>query len=126
MIGEENAGCHLMEHEEEHHHSHSHNHGHDELHDHGDSMDQALSHIKENLRGSNIRFEKRRRLVGGNYNYQVDLYIEVDQTLVNDNGGVFNPNTVNYVNLIVTGANTIFEVSVLDVSFPTMSFFLSN
>ena len=88
-IGEENAGRHLLEHEEDHHHSHNHNHSHshDEPHDLNGEMDQALSHIKDNLRGSNIRFEKRRRLVRGNYNCQVDLYIEVDQTLVNDNGG---------------------------------------
>ena len=109
MISEE-GGRHLREHVD-HHHSHS-SHDHDESHGlKEDSMDQTLSHIRENLRGSNVQFEKRRRLAHGAYSYQVDLYIEVDQTLVNDNGGVFNPNTINYVNAIVTGANTIFEVS---------------
>ena len=78
-------------------------------------MDQALSHIKDNLRGSNICSKKRHRLARENYNHQVDLYIEVDQGLVNANGGL--PNTINYVNSLVTGANTIFEVSVLDVHF---------
>ena len=107
---EENSDRHLMDYEEDHHDDHSqHNHYHERSHHlDGEDMEQAISHVRENLRGSDIRLGKRRRLAGGSYNYQVDMYIEVDQALVNENGGVFNPNTINYVNSLVTGANTIY------------------
>lgn len=97
----------LVEHGDHDHHDHDH-----EGHDHHDreSTEHTLAYLKENLRGSNIQMGKRRKLQsGGSYDFQVDVYIEVDQALVNDNGGIFNPNTINYVNSIFTGANTIYE-----------------
>ena len=85
---------------------------HDHDHNIGSNIQDALDHIKEGLRGSNLRIGKRRKLqTAGSYTYQVDIYVEIDQTLVNDNGGIFNPNTINYVNALFTGANTIYEVS---------------
>ena len=94
----------------DHHYHEEHDHHHH--HHHDETSEETLTYLKENLRGSNIKMGKRRKLQsGGSYNYQVDVYIEVDQTLVNDNGGIFNPNTINYVNSIFTGANTIYEVS---------------
>ena len=72
-------------------------------------MENMFSHIKDNLRGSNVRFGDRRRLSGHDYAFEVDLFIEVDQTLVDSQGG--QTQTINYINSLVTGANTVFEVS---------------
>lgn len=95
-----------------HHEDSSHNDHREHHHNHDMSdIDSALSYIKDNLRGSSVRLGKRRKLQsGGSYSYQVDIYLEIDQQLVNDNGGILNPNTINYVNSIFTGANSIYEV----------------
>jgi len=94
-----------------HHEDSSHNDHREHHHNHDMSdIDSALSYIKDNLRGSSVRLGKRRKLQsGGSYSYQVDIYLEIDQQLVNDNGGILNPNTINYVNSIFTGANSIYE-----------------
>ncbi|KAL9178483.1 hypothetical protein ACHAXT_001821 [Thalassiosira profunda] len=90
-------------HNEQHrHHDHSH---------HLEDTEDALSHVRDGLRGSNVRLGERRRLEDGRdgYHYQIDLFVEVDKFLVDLNGGIFEPNTVDYVNTIVTGANAIYE-----------------
>jgi len=71
-----------------------------------------------------VRFGKRRELQGAPYNYQVDLYLEVDCQLMcdvhrNTNAGCsafatcpyssITQTTLDYINLVFTGANTIYE-----------------
>lgn len=101
-----------------HHEDSSHNDHREHHHNHEMSdIDSALSYIKDNLRGSSVRLGKRRKLQsGGSYSYQVDIYLEIDQQLVNDNGGILNPNTINYVNSIFTGANSIYEVRIFEIN----------
>ena len=85
------------------HDNHEHAHHHQTNNQHG--VDNALKHIQDNLRGANIHIGDERKLQGSqSYNYQVDLYIEIDQAFVNLNQGVLEPNTVDYLNAIVTGA----------------------
>ena len=93
----------------------SHHHGNNAHHDFdGQNIEQTLSHIKEKLHGSNIRLGERRRVQENDergYSYTVDITFDVDGYLVDQNGGIFDPNTVEYINAIVTGANSIYEVS---------------
>jgi hypothetical protein len=119
---------HLVEHDHEdnHYHSHhdhsDHDHSHQDHsdhdhshHDHFDhyfdpSNDDALSHVQHSLRGSEMRFGKRRRVQGGtsSYAYWVDIYIEIDYDLCNRNAelalcnaGTIGPNTINYGMLLL-------------------------
>lgn len=111
------------------HHSHAHGHGHEghthHHHDHEEHLphdhdhdhdDLDLSAIKQNLRGTNIRLGKRRQLQEGlEYTYQVDMFLEIDVALCQANGetcsnGV-DTNTMNYIDALFAGANTIYEVS---------------
>ncbi|KAL7530536.1 hypothetical protein ACHAXR_003545, partial [Thalassiosira sp. AJA248-18] len=92
----------LRDNNEEDHHHHHHHVG-------EEGMEQALLHLKESLRGSDIRLGNRRKLqVAGSYNFQVDIIILVD-TALNGGSTSLQRSTIDYVNLIVTGANTIFE-----------------
>ena len=92
------------------HHDHE---GHTHTHDHSDI---DLQSIKDGLRGSSIRLGKRRKLQAAGYNYQVDIYLEIDNQLCVNNGescpagGSIPPNTMNYVNSIFAGANSVYEV----------------
>ena len=95
-------------------HDHSPDHDHSD-HDHSDhdfdpSNDNALSHVQQGLRGSEMRIGKRRRVQGGSssYAYWVDIYIEIDYELCNDNAelalcnaGTIGPNTINYGMLLL-------------------------
>ena len=126
--GDDNARRILVDDDQQHHsshhhdnnaepcdHSHVHEHSHHHHH-HFDSqnIEQTLSHIKEKLHGSNIRLGERRRVQENDergYSYTVDITFDVDRYLVDQNGGIFEPNTVEYINAIVTGANRIYEVS---------------
>lgn len=73
-----------------HHHDHSHHHGGEEDHSyhlHSENTMEALADVQRSLRGSSMRLGKRRRLqAGGMYNYQVDIYVEIDQQLCIDTG----------------------------------------
>ena len=113
---------HLVEHDHGHshrHHDHSHDHStHNQSpdHDHSDhdfdpSNNNALSHVQQGLRGSEMRIGKRRRVLQGgssSYTYWVDVYIEIDYELCNDNAelalcnaGTIGPNTINYGTLLL-------------------------
>ena len=97
MGEEEDSRRHLMEDHHDHHHDHDHHH-HDHSHHHGGEEDhsyhlhsentmEALADVQRSLRGSSMRLGKRRRLqAGGMYNYQVDIYVEIDQQLCIDTG----------------------------------------
>jgi hypothetical protein len=130
---------HLVEHDHGHshlHHDHSdhdhsdHDHSdHDHSdHDHSDhdfdpSNNNALSHVQHSLRGSEMRFGKRRRVQGSSsYAYWVDIYIEIDYELCNDNAelalcnaGTIGPNTVNYGMLLLFDYSSL--ILLLCVSF---------
>lgn len=100
----------------DHHHDHDHSHPHDE-HDHSNMYHGIdLTEIKNDLRNSNLRLGKRRDLqTTTGYKFQVDMYIEVDFDLCAKHGeactnGV-GPKTLNYINVIFAGANTVYEVS---------------
>jgi hypothetical protein len=95
-------GQHIQDH---HHHLHRH---------HGDEMRQALSYINDKLpAGSNAHLGQRRKLQDGiDILFEVGLYIEYDTQLPNIiAGGGGEAGVVNYINRIVTGANSIYEVS---------------
>ncbi len=117
---------HLVEHDHGHshlHHDHS-DHNHSD-HDHSDqdhsdhdfdpSKDNSLSHVQHSLRGSDMRFGKRRRVQGSSsYAYWVDIYIEIDYDLCNDNAelalcnaGTIGPNTINYGMLLFFGYSSL-------------------
>ena len=93
------------------HHYHDHDHHDDDHHD-----DINLDKIKSSLRGSNLRLGKRRKLQGNQgYSYQVDVYLEIDFKLCAQNGetcsnGVVESKTMNYLNLLFAGANSVYEV----------------
>ncbi|KAL3788265.1 hypothetical protein HJC23_011897 [Cyclotella cryptica] len=61
----------------------------------------------------NILRNRRRASTNGNiWSYQVDLYIEVDEALVNNhdpNDAVNMPNTIAYVSALITAASSIYE-----------------
>ncbi|KAL7492436.1 hypothetical protein ACHAWT_004627, partial [Skeletonema menzelii] len=97
------------EHEEDPHHHHDHDHGLD-----GNDLPGSFEHLRKSLRGADVsKIGKRRKLQDSNlpYSYQVDLYIEFDQKLVQNNGGSIQ-NTYNYINSLVTMANQIYEYEV--------------
>jgi len=75
---------HLGEHHHHHHDDHDHSH-----HDHGHlNVHNALDDLRRQLRGSSVRLGKKQRVLqtGAPYEYQVDVYVEVDQDLCNTQG----------------------------------------
>lgn len=99
---------HLKNREDSHGHDHSHNHGHSShSHNHFNlgNFAEQLGIEKMNLRS------QRRRIYAtddfpSSHSYQVDMYIEVDTAMVNHHDptdAVYMPNTVNYINALITG-----------------------
>lgn len=71
-----------------------------------------MSSLSSSLRGTKINpLGKRRRLSTASYNYQVDLYIEVNDLFITQSGGSMST-AVNYVNALVTAANVVYEKEV--------------
>ena len=108
---------HLQEdfHDDDDHHDHS-----DHEHSHHFTMsdtDRAIDDLKHSLKGLDMHIGKRRRMqTGASYSYWVDIYVEIDYLLCQRNGescatGI-GPNTVNYINALFVGANTIFETEI--------------
>lgn len=65
--------------------------------------------LSKQLRGTKINpLNKPRRLQSAAYNYQVDLYMEIDNAFVTRAGGSVTA-ALNYVNSLVTAANVIYE-----------------
>jgi hypothetical protein len=97
---------HHHDHHDQHHHDHDHdNHGLD-----GNDLSGSFENLRQSLRGTDVRhIGKRRKLQDANvgYSYEVDLYIEFDQQLVTNNGGL--QETYNYINALMTMANQIYE-----------------
>ena len=75
-----------------------------------------LIEIKNGLRDSKLHLGNRRELqTAKGYSFYVDMYIEVDFDLCARHGeactnGV-GPKTLNYINVLFAGANTVYEVS---------------
>jgi hypothetical protein len=87
-------------------HDHDHQH-HDHSHDH--SIESVMQTLSQQLRGTKINpLNKPRRLQSTSYNYQVDLYIEIDNAFVTKSGGTIN-SALNYINSLVTAANQVYE-----------------
>ncbi|KAL7483314.1 hypothetical protein ACHAW6_008965 [Cyclotella cf. meneghiniana] len=83
-------------------------------HDHGDDHDHSIFDMPTDETGTPPT--KNRRLYATDtfpnaWSYQVDLYIEVDEDLVkhHDNDTVNMPNTIEYVNALVTAVSSIYE-----------------
>ena len=98
-------------HHHDHHHDHSHHH---HNHDHGidgNDLPGSFENLRKSLRGADVsKIGKRRKLEDPelDYNYQVDLYIEIDKELVANNGGSVDK-AYAYVNALVTAANVLYE-----------------
>ena len=105
---------HLFEEEPHDHDDHDHSHHHE--HDHSTTDGIDLTDIKNELRNANLRLGKRRELqTATGYKFQVDMYIEIDFDLCAKHGetctnGV-GPQTLNYINVLFAGANSVYEVS---------------
>ena len=66
-----------------------------------ESLFKSVRGIKSNP------LNKPRRLASASYNYEVELFIEIDNKFIQTLGGISN--AINYVNTLVTGANVVFE-----------------
>ena len=66
-----------------------------------ESLTKSVFGIKANP------LNKPRLLQSTGYNFQVDMYIEIDNAFISKLGGLNN--AINYVNTLVTGANVIYE-----------------
>ena len=112
---------HDRSHNQSHDHSHEHHRHH---HSHGDHKTLKLGSTSESIFShvsgidSNILKNRRRVYATDNYpkkwSYQVDLYIEIDQALVDrhDVDKVNMPNTIAYVNALITASSSVYEKEV--------------
>jgi hypothetical protein len=106
-----------LEHDSHHDHSNNH-HDHDShtlnLSSTSDSIFSQVTNIDRNL----LKNRRRRVYATDTYpqkwSYQVDLYIEIDAALVNkhDTDKVNMPNTINYINALITAASSVYEKEV--------------
>lgn len=65
--------------------------------------------LSNQLRGTKINpLNKPRRLQSSSYNYQVDIYMEIDNSFVTKSGGSM-ATALNYINSLVTAANIVYE-----------------
>jgi hypothetical protein len=73
-----------------------------------------MEHLSRSLRGTKInQIDNSRRLEANvDYNYQVNLYIEIDQAFVQNSGGSITT-AINYVNTMVTAANVVYEKEIM-------------
>ncbi|KAL3803899.1 hypothetical protein HJC23_004061 [Cyclotella cryptica] len=108
------------EHENEHRHP-QHNHAHHGHHHTVNLKDFHKGDIFSDLRNINPHLlRSRRRLYAtdtfpNKWSYQVDLYIEIDGDLVSNhdpNDAVNMPNTIAYVNALITAASSVYEQEV--------------
>eukprot|EP00956_Cyclotella_meneghiniana_P038290 scaffold151724_cov50-Cyclotella_meneghiniana.AAC.1 len=109
-----------LERDHEHHH-HEHHHHDDHHHHHHDEFDpsvSAIENLSKSLGGTKVNpLNKRRILSNSNlpYNYQVDLFIEIDTKFIEITGGGsvdeagITQSAYNYINTLVTASNVIYE-----------------
>ncbi|KAL3778624.1 hypothetical protein ACHAWO_007429 [Cyclotella atomus] len=105
--------------EEDHHHDHEHEHDHRDHshhdHSHHHKIESAMQSLSKQLRGTKInplnKQPVRHLQSSSNYNYQVDLYMEIDNAFVTRSGGTMQT-ALNYINSLVTAANVVYEVEI--------------
>ena len=106
----------LLDNHGDHHYDHHNIDG----HDHHAHQEEDLSHVavaameslRNSLRGTNINpigTPHRNLQNSGNYNYQVDLYIEIDSSFITKTGNGDITVAANYINTMVTAANVVYE-----------------
>lgn len=73
-----------------------------------------MEHLSKSLRGSKVNPLNTRRTesTSSGAMYQVNLYIEIDQSFITNSGGSMDT-AVNYVNIMVTAANLVYEKEIL-------------
>ena len=102
--------------------SHDQSHTHHHHHSHGDHNTLKLGSASESIFSQvsgidpNILKNRRRLYATDDYpkkwSYQVDLYIEIDQNLVDQHDDVDKvnmPNTIAYVNALITASSSVYE-----------------
>lgn len=96
---------HSIRYQHQHHkHDHHHHHGEESF-----SEESTMDYLSKILGGTKVsHIGKRRRIQQVDYTFQVDLFIEIDQAFINKSGGTMNA-AVNYVNALVTAANSAYE-----------------
>lgn len=101
--------------EEHHHHDHEHEHEHDHDHSHHHKIESAMESLSKQLRGTKInplnKQPVRHLQSSSSYNYQVDLYLEIDNAFVTKSGGTLQT-ALNYINSLVTAANVVYEMEI--------------
>ncbi|KAL7502085.1 hypothetical protein ACHAXN_000168, partial [Cyclotella atomus] len=93
----------------------------------------AIENLSRSLRGTKVNPLNKQRLLNSNvsYNYQVDLFIEIDAKFIAQTGGGtvdaagITLNAYNYINALVTAANVIYE-SEIDTHLHVNTIKLSN
>ena len=101
-------------------HDDQHSHDHAHKHHHVGNLGSTSKSIFSQVSGINPSILKNRRRMYATddypkkWSYQVDLYIEIDMALVNkhDTDTVNMPNTINYVNALITAASSVYEKEV--------------
>jgi hypothetical protein len=115
-------GRHLEQHS---HHDHDHSYDHNDHDDNDSSHTLNLSSTSDSIFSQVTNIDRdllknrRRRVYATDtypqkWSYQVDLYIEIDEDLVNkhDTDKVNMPNTINYINALITAASSVYEKEV--------------
>jgi hypothetical protein len=80
---------------------------HDHGHQHEDQNLSTMEALTKTLRGIKVNPLNKPRRLEAAYNFEVELFIEIDNALISAMGSMNN--AVNYVNTLVTAANTVFE-----------------
>lgn len=74
-----------------------------------------MESLSKQLRGTKInplnKQPVRHLQSSSNYNYQVDLYLEIDNAFVTKSGGTLQT-ALNYINSLVTAANVVYEMEI--------------
>ena len=100
------------------HHGHEHNHyRHSHSHSHNHFNPANIMNVAKELGLDNVKVQSHRRIYAtdtfpNEYSYQVDLYVEVDAAMVtkhDPNDTVNMPNTIAYVNAVITAVSSIYE-----------------
>ena len=111
--GNEDTRRHLQENEQGHHNNSHHGHKHD--HDHFNLA--SIENFAAQLGIEKMNLQSRRRVYAtdtfpNEYSYQVVFFIEVDTDMVaahDPSDAVNMPNTVDYINALITAISTIYE-----------------
>jgi hypothetical protein len=92
------------------HHDHEH-HTHDHHDNDFDPAKSAIENLSNSIRGVKANPLNKRRVLqsSGSYNYQVDIFLEIDNLFISRTGQGSVQAAYNYINTLVTAANVIYE-----------------